>query len=130
MLHVDTVVRYVGHIAKMCHSTAAIQEIIPEQPLDSAVIAVNKTADSDDRHIPPVFQTVYLPELDKHLRLVIDTASPLTFINIKTLHQPKLEVTTKVLGAFEGLPIHTIGYFQTTVQLQYDPTISSLLKVT
>ena len=65
----------------MCRS---IQEVIPEQPLDSAVITINKTADSDDRHIPPVFQTVYLPELDKRLRLVIDTASPLIFINTKT----------------------------------------------
>ena len=120
----------IGHIAKVCRSTAAVQG--PEQPLDSAVITINKTADSDDRHIPPVFQTIYLPELDKRLRLVIDTASPLTFINTKTwadLHQPKLEATTKVLGAFEGQPIHPIGYFQTTVQHQDDPTISSLLKI-
>ena len=122
----------IGHIAKVCRSTAAVQEIIPEQSLDSTVITINKTADSDDKHIPPVFQTVYLPELDKCLRLVIDTASPLTFINTKTwadLHQPKPEATTKVLGAFEGQPIHPIGYFQTTVQRQDDPTISSLLKI-
>ena len=120
------------HIAKVCRSTAAVQEVIPEQPLDSAVITIGKTADSDDRHIPPIFQTVYLPELDKRLRLVIDTASPLTFINTKIwtdLHQSKLEATTKVLGAFEGQPIHPIGYFLTTVQRQDDPTISSLLKI-
>ena len=73
-----------------------------------------------------MFQTVYLPALDKRLCLVTDTASPLTFINTKTwadLHQPKLEATTKVLGAFEGQPIHPIG------QCQDDPTISSLLKI-
>jgi len=52
----------IGHIAKVCRSTVAVQEVRPEQPLDSAVITINKTADSDDRHIPPVFQTVYLPE--------------------------------------------------------------------
>ena len=77
MLHTDTVVRLAilinnNNIAKVCRSTAAVQEVIPEQSLDSTI---NKTADSDDKHIPPVFQTVYLPELDKCLRLVIDTTS-------------------------------------------------------
>ena len=128
MLHADTVVR----LAILPKSTAAVQDVIPEQSLDSAVITVNKTADSDNKHIPPVFQTVYLPELDKRLGLVIDTASPLTFINTKTwadLQQPKPEATTKMLGAFEGQPIYPIGHFQTTVQHQDVPTISSLLKI-
>jgi len=41
-----------GNIAGvLIHSSS----VIPEQSLNSALIAVNKTTDSDDRHIPPVF---------------------------------------------------------------------------
>ena len=62
----------------------------------------------------------------------MDTASPITFINLKTwqdLQKPKLENTTRVLGAFEGQPIKPVGYFQTTVVRQDDPSQSAMLKI-
>ena len=69
-------------------------------------------------NIPPVFRIVNLSELSKKLRLVVDSASPITFINSKTwldLNKPKLQATTRVLGAFEGQPIHPVGYFKAKV---------------
>ena len=56
----------------------------------------------------------------------------LTFINLRTwedLQKPKLESTTRVLGAFEGQPIKPIGYFQTEVARQEDPTQSAMLSI-
>ena len=50
----------IGHIAKVCRSTAAMQEISPELSLDSAVITVSKATDSEDQHILPVFQTKFM----------------------------------------------------------------------
>jgi len=102
-----------------CSATAAVYN----EPLESAVVTVNKKG--EDQDIYPIFQTVYLPQLDKHLCLIVDTASPPTFINLKTwqdLQKPKLEPTTRVLGAFEGQPIKPIGYFQTEVVQQDDPS--------
>ena len=122
----------IGHIAKVHLSTAVVQEASPELSLDLAVISVSKAANSEDQHIPPVFQTFLLPELDKCLRLVVDKASALTFINTKTwkdLYRPKLEATANILGIFEGQPIHSIGYFHTTVQCQDDPGQTSLMKI-
>jgi len=106
-----------GHIAKVCCSTAA-------------VVTVNKK--DEDQDIPPIFQTVYLPQLDKHLHLIVNTASPLTFINLKNwqdLQKPKLEPTTRVLGAFEGQSIKPIGYFQTEVVQQDDPSHSAVVRI-
>ena len=63
---------------------------------------------------------------------MVDTALPLTFINQKTwqdLRQPKLEPTSKVLGAFEGQPIKPIGYFETQVQRTDDPNQCAVLKI-
>ena len=63
---------------------------------------------------------------------MIDIASPLTFINQKTwldLQQPKLEPTSRVLGAFEGQPIQPIGYFQTQVQRIDDPGKPTVLTI-
>ena len=63
---------------------------------------------------------------------MVDTASPLTFINQKTwqdLQQPKLEPTSRVLGAFEGQPIKPIGYFQTCVQRTDDPDRCAVLTI-
>ena len=62
----------------------------------------------------------------------MDTALPITFINLKTwqdLQKPKLEDTTRVLGAFEGQPIKPVGYFQTTVVRQDDPGQSAMLRI-
>ena len=116
-----------GHIAKVCRSATAA---VHNHPLESAVVIVNKSR--GDQDIPPAFQVVYLPQLDKRLRLIVDTASPITFINLKTwqdLQKPKLENTTRVLGAFEGQPIKPVGYFQTTVVRQDDPSQSAMLKI-
>ena len=116
-----------GHIAKVCRSATAA---VHNQPLESAVVTVNKKEEVQD--IPPAFQTLYLPQLDKRLRLIVDTASPITFINLKTwrdLQKPKLEPTTRVLGAFEGQPIKPVGYFQTEVVRQEDSSQSAMLRI-
>ena len=63
---------------------------------------------------------------------MVDTASPLTFINQKTwrdLQQPKLEPTSRVLGVFEGQPIKPIGYFQTRIQHTDDPDRCAVLTI-
>ena len=75
-----------------------------------------------------LFRILYLPQLG----LMVDTASPLTFINQKTwqdLRQPKLEPTSKVLEAFEAQPIKPIGYFETHVQHTDDPNQCAVLKI-
>ena len=57
------------------------------------------------------------------LRLMVDSASPITFINVKTwqdLEKPKLQSTDRVLGAFEGQPIKPLGYFLTPVSREDD----------
>ena len=62
-----------------------------------------------------IFQIVDLPEFSRKLKLVVDSASPITFINSKTwldLNKPKLQSTD---GAFEGQPIHPVGYFEAKV---------------
>ena len=79
-----------------------------------------------------MYHILYLPQMDKRLRLMVDTASPLTFINQKTwqdLQQPKLEPTSRVLGAFEEQPIKPIGYFQTRVQRTDDPDQCAILTI-
>ena len=89
----------------MCRAPTAT--VVHNHTPESAVVK-NKQV---EQSIPPVYHILYLPQLDKHLRLMVDTASPLTFINQKTwqdLQQPKLEPTSKVLGAFEGQPIQDI----------------------
>ena len=110
-----------GHIARVCYSTTAV--VTDNQPPpESAVVTINKT--QEEQFIPPMYHTLYLPQLDKRLRLMIDTASPLTFINHRTwqdLQQPKLEPTSRVLDTFECQPIQPIGYFQTQVQRINDP---------
>ena len=119
-----------GHIARMCHSTTAVVTY-NQPPPESAVVTINKT--QEEQFIPPMYHILYLPQLDKCLCLMIDTASPLTFINQKTwqeLQQPKLEPTSRALGAFEGQPIQPIGYFQTQVQRTADdPGKSTVLTI-
>ena len=65
-----------------------------------------------------MFQILHLPHMQKRLRLMVDSASPITFINIMTwkdLEKPQLQSTDRVLGAFEGQPIKPLGYFLTPV---------------
>ena len=68
-----------------------------------------------------MFQILQLPELGRRLRLMVDSASPVTFINSATwkdLDQLKLTSTDRVLGAFEGQLITPLGYFQTLVHVK------------
>ena len=118
-----------GHIAKVCRSTTAVVTY-NQPPPESAVVTINKT--QEEQFVPPMYHILYLPQLDKRLRLMIDTASPLTFINQKTwqeLQQPKLEPTSRVLGAFEGQPIQPMGYFNTQVQRTDEPGKSTMLTI-
>ena len=70
-----------GHIARVCLSTTAVVTC-SQPPPESAVVTINKT--QEEQFIPPMYHILYLPQLDKRLRLMIDTASPLTFINQRT----------------------------------------------
>ena len=97
----------------MGQSSAVVQSTHSPHSMESAVITVSPAENVSD--IPPVFQTVDLPEFSRKLRLVVDSASPITFINSKTwldLNKHKLQSTDLVLGAFEGQPIHPVGYFE------------------
>ena len=99
-------------------------------PPESAVVTINKT--QEEQFVPPMYHILYLPQLDKRLRLMIDTASPLTFINQKTwqeFQQLKLEPMSRVLGAFEGQPIQPMGYFHTQVQQTDEPGKSTMLTI-
>ena len=105
-----------GHIQRVCQSSAVIVSTHSSHSLESAVVTVSPAEQVND--IPPVFQIVTLPDFSKKLRLVVDSASPITFINSKTwldLNKPKLQTTTRVLGAFEGQPIRPVGYFEAKV---------------
>ena len=84
--------------------------------MESVVITVSSAESASD--IPPVFQIVNLSEFSRKLKLVVHSASPITFINSKTwldLNKPKLQSTDHVLGAFEGQPIHPVRYFEAKV---------------
>ena len=105
----------VGHIQKVCWSTTAVVNF-SSQP-ESAVVTLSHSTDTT-KEIPPIFQILKLPQLGRHLRLMVDSASPVTFINSATwkeLDQPKLTSTDRALGAFEGQPITPLDYFQTLV---------------
>ena len=104
-----------GHIQKVCHSqsTAVVQSV---HSTDSAVVTLSPTQEA--KYIPPMFQLLNLPSFARQLQLVVDSASPITFVNSKTwndLDKPQLQPTDRVLDAFEGQPIHPMGYFQTEV---------------
>ena len=82
--------------------------------------------------IPPMFQILHLPQMQKRLRLMVDSASPITFINAKTwqdLEKPKLQATDRVLGAFEGQPIKPLGFFVTPVLREDDNCKSTTLPI-
>ena len=72
-----------------------------------------------------------LPKFGKRLRLIVDTASPITFINAKTwidIGKPKLSSTSRILGAFEGQKIIPIGYFETSVCRDENPSIIKVMQ--
>lgn len=76
-----------------------------------------------------MFQTLQLHDFERQLKLTVDSASPVAFVNSKTWHdldKPRLQSTTKVLGAFEGQPINPLGYFEARVVRQDDLTKSAV----
>ena len=100
----------------MCQSSAVVQSTHSPHSVESAVVTVSPAESVSD--IPPVFQIVDLPEFSRKLKLVVNSASPIIFINSKTwldLNKSKLQSTDRVLGAFEGQPIHPVGYVEAKV---------------
>ena len=95
------------------------------------MVTLSHSTDTTEE-IPPMFQILQLPEFGRHLRLIVDSASPVTFINSATwkdLDQPKLISTDRVLGAFEGQPIKPLGYFQTLVKREDFPSQTTVLSI-
>jgi len=116
----------IGHIAKVCGSAAVI--VSPQESDESAVVPISQSDKQPHADIPPMFQILHLTEVQKRLRLMLDSASPLTFVNVKTwqdLEKPKLTKTDRILGAFEGQPIKPLGYFTTTVVREDDASQSA-----
>ena len=70
-----------GHILKVCRAAAGVVQPTPQAP-DSAVVPLSNP--QQEAHIPPMFQTLLLPEFERQLKLIVDSASPLTFVNSKT----------------------------------------------
>ena len=66
-----------------CQLSAVVQSThSPHYSVESAVVTVPPAESVSD--IPPVFQIVDLSEFSGKLKLVVDSASPITFINSKT----------------------------------------------
>ena len=91
----------VGHIQKVWHSSTTVVQ--SGHSIDLVVVTVSPSLEIDD--IPPMFQILQLHKFTRQLRLVVDSASPVTFVNSRTwkdLDKPKFQPTSKVLGSFEG----------------------------
>jgi len=66
------------------------------------------------------------------LKLIVDSASPLTFVNSKTwfdIDKFRLQSASKVLGAFEGQPIKPLGYLEAREVRLDDITKSAVIKI-
>ena len=119
----------IGHLQRVCRATTAVVNSSP-QPESAVVTLSHSTNTTED--IPPMFQVLQLPQLGRRLRLMVDSASPVTFINSATwedLNQPKLTTTNRVLGAFEGQPIKPLGCFQTLVKREDCPSQATMLSI-
>ena len=68
----------VGHIARVCSSKTAV--VTQQQPNESAVVSLSQTSKHSQVDIPPMFQILHLTLI----RLMVDSASPITFINVNT----------------------------------------------
>ena len=113
-----------------CSKTA----VVTQQQLDkSAVVPISQSSKQLQNDIPPMFQILHLTEKQKRLCLMVDSASPITFINVKTWQDlekpPKLQSTDRVLGAFKGQPIKPLGYFLTPVLREDDTSKSAILPI-
>ena len=71
----------IGHIARVCGSKAAVVTQ-QQQPYESAVVPISSKHHQID--IPAMVQILQLPKMQKRLHLMVDSASPITFINVKT----------------------------------------------
>ena len=106
-----------GHIARVCGSKTAV---VTQQQLDeSVVVPISQSSTQLQNDIPPMFQILHLTEMQKRLRLMVDSASPIC----ENLARLKLQSTDQMLGAFEG---QCIKYFLTPV-LQEDDTSKSVI---
>ena len=119
----------IGHIQTVCRSqsTAVVQSA---HSADSAVVTLSPTQEVKD--IPPMLRLVNLPSFSRQLRLVVDSASPITFVNSKTwsdLDRPKLQPTKRVLGAFESQAIHPMGCFLTEISCDGYPKDPVMLQI-
>ena len=120
----------IGHIARVCGAKTVV--ITEQQLSESAVVTISQNSKQLQVDIPPMFQILHLPQMQKMLRLMVDSASPITFINIMTwkdLEKPQLQSTDRVLGAFEGQPIKPLGYFLTPVLREDDTSKSATLPI-
>jgi len=120
----------IGHIAKVYNSAAVI--VTSQEADDSAVVPISQTDKQPQADIPPMFQILHLTEMQRPLRLMLDSASPLTFVNVKTwqdLDKPKLTKTERVLGAFDCQSTKPLGYFTTTVVKEDDSSQSANLPI-
>ena len=117
-----------GHIQRICQSSTAV--IQSAHSSDSAVVTLSPSQETTD--IPPIFQIVNLPEFSRKLRLVVDSASPIIFVNANTwldLNKPESHPTTLVLGAFEGQPIYSVGWFEAKVSQNDAPQNVEILQI-
>ena len=69
-----------GHIQKVCRSSTAVVQ--SAHSTDSAVVTLSPTNEIED--IPPMLQILQLPKFARKLRLVVDSASTVTFVNFNT----------------------------------------------
>ena len=102
----NTLAEFSNSLQQSAHFTESSQQ----PPADSAVIAFSHSS----KEIPPMFQVLQLPQLGRRYCLMVDSASPVTFINTamwNDLNQPPLIPTDKQLNAFEGKQIKPLGYF-------------------
>ena len=96
-------------------STAAIQL---EQKVDSAVVHLD-SKENNEAEIPLIYQIIQLSEFVRKLKLMVDSASSISFVNLLTWHDlecPKLLPTSRILRAFESQSIHPVGYFKASKQ--------------
>ena len=120
----------IGNIARVCGAKTVV--ITEQHPSESAVVTISQNSKQLQMDIPPMFQILHLPQMHRWLSLMVDSASPITFINIMTwkdLEKPQLQSTDRVLGAFEGQPIKPLGYFLTPVLREDDTSKPATLPI-
>ena len=101
-----------GNTSKVCQCRSFTAAIQVDQQVHSVVHLNSK--ENPEAEIPPIYPIVQLPEFSRKLKLMVDSASPISFVNLLTWHDLdclKLLPTSRILGAFEGQLILPVGYF-------------------